>query len=233
MPITGGLECAVSTTHRRRMSLLLAGTAVGILFTCTAAAGQAHAKHLHPTPRLRNGSSSKIRSWTISRSISPPCRNSPSPSSTSPQSIDVISGASAEGSRGHQSERCAQECARHQPGRRRILLAGQQSDHPRLPRPQRHVPGRHPRFRQLLPRSVLPGRIEVLQGPSSILFGRGSTGGVINQASKMPTLRQICQRHPAGGTDLTRRATVDMTRRCPELGERLRFVSTPWAMRRA
>ena len=29
--------------------------------------------------------------------------------------------------------------------------------------------------------------IEVLQGPASILFGRGSTGGVINQTSKMPS----------------------------------------------
>ena len=30
--------------------------------------------------------------------------------------------------------------------------------------------------------------VEVLQGPSSMLFGRGSTGGVINQVSKLPTL---------------------------------------------
>src|SRR5262245_17927375 len=29
--------------------------------------------------------------------------------------------------------------------------------------------------------------VEVLQGPSSMLFGRGSTGGVINQVSKLPT----------------------------------------------
>ncbi|MBV8619101.1 MAG: TonB-dependent siderophore receptor [Curvibacter sp.] len=31
--------------------------------------------------------------------------------------------------------------------------------------------------------------IEVLMGPSSMLFGRGSTGGVINQVSKTPTLK--------------------------------------------
>src|SRR5215471_12230694 len=31
-------------------------------------------------------------------------------------------------------------------------------------------------------------QIEVLQGPSSVLFGRGSTGGVITQASKFPDL---------------------------------------------
>ena len=30
--------------------------------------------------------------------------------------------------------------------------------------------------------------VEVLQGPSSMLFGRGSTGGVINQVSKLPSL---------------------------------------------
>ena len=30
--------------------------------------------------------------------------------------------------------------------------------------------------------------VEVLQGPSSVTFGRGSTGGVVNQASKTPGL---------------------------------------------
>ena len=32
--------------------------------------------------------------------------------------------------------------------------------------------------------------IEVLMGPSSMLFGRGSTGGVVNQVSKKPTLKE-------------------------------------------
>src|ERR1700742_3381423 len=31
--------------------------------------------------------------------------------------------------------------------------------------------------------------VEVLMGPSSMLFGRGSTGGAINQVSKLPTLK--------------------------------------------
>src|ERR1700729_3074262 len=31
--------------------------------------------------------------------------------------------------------------------------------------------------------------IEVLKGPSSMMFGRGSTGGVINQVSKVPELK--------------------------------------------
>ena len=30
--------------------------------------------------------------------------------------------------------------------------------------------------------------IDVVQGPSAFTFGRGSTGGVVNQATKMPTL---------------------------------------------
>ena len=38
-------------------------------------------------------------------------------------------------------------------------------------------------------------QIEVLKGPSSMLFGRGSTGGVINQVSKQPTLKQAHANH--------------------------------------
>jgi len=46
--------------------------------------------------------------------------------------------------------------------------------------------------------------VEVLQGPSSMTFGRGSTGGVVNQVTKTPE-----QGHFIGGTlqlgsDLTR-----------------------------
>ena len=29
--------------------------------------------------------------------------------------------------------------------------------------------------------------VEVLKGPSALMFGRGSTGGVINQTTKLPT----------------------------------------------
>ncbi|GGC81636.1 TonB-dependent receptor [Undibacterium terreum] len=51
--------------------------------------------------------------------------------------------------------------------------------------------------------------IEVLMGPSSMLFGRGSTGGVINQVTKKPTLKQFTE---VGGSVTTNglvRATVD------------------------
>jgi catecholate siderophore receptor len=61
-------------------------------------------------------------------------------------------------------------------------------------------------------------QIEVLEGPASVLFGRGSTGGVINQASKMPTLDSFVSGNIVGGTDLTRRATVDIDEPLPDLG---------------
>jgi catecholate siderophore receptor len=52
-------------------------------------------------------------------------------------------------------------------------------------------------------------RVEVLEGPSSILFGHGSTGGVINQVSKSPTLDPLLEGTAAIGTDDLQRATVD------------------------
>ena len=45
--------------------------------------------------------------------------------------------------------------------------------------------------------------IEVLKGPASILFGRGSTGGVINQVSKQPQLAPITAGAASVGTDRT------------------------------
>src|SRR5262245_13493365 len=51
--------------------------------------------------------------------------------------------------------------------------------------------------------------IEVLQGPSSMLFGRGSTGGVINQVSKLPSLTPFATATTIVGTQPTYRATAD------------------------
>ena len=51
--------------------------------------------------------------------------------------------------------------------------------------------------------------VEALQGPSSMLFGRGSTGGVINQASKLPSLTPFGTVTVFGGTQPSARATVD------------------------
>ncbi len=52
--------------------------------------------------------------------------------------------------------------------------------------------------------------VEVLEGPSSVTFGRGSTGGVINQESKSPANHPFIVVEGDFGTDLTRRFTADI-----------------------
>jgi len=61
--------------------------------------------------------------------------------------------------------------------------------------------------------------LEVLLGPSSILFGRGSTGGAINQVSKQPTLEAVTDLSGNIGSDETLRGTVDIARPVPLLGD--------------
>ena len=51
--------------------------------------------------------------------------------------------------------------------------------------------------------------IEVLVGPSSMLFGRGSTGGIINQVSKVPTRTSQDSLEAQFGTSDTYRTTGD------------------------
>jgi len=51
--------------------------------------------------------------------------------------------------------------------------------------------------------------LEVLKGPSAILFGRGSTGGVINQVTKAPTLTPVQAATLQFGTNSQIRATGD------------------------
>jgi catecholate siderophore receptor len=51
--------------------------------------------------------------------------------------------------------------------------------------------------------------VEVLQGPSSMLFGRGSTGGVINQVSKLPSLTPFATVGLTVGTQPSVRGTFD------------------------
>ncbi len=65
--------------------------------------------------------------------------------------------------------------------------------------------------------------VEVLQGPSSILFGRGSTGGVVNQVSKSPTLAGHIRGEVSFGTDSLLRGTADIDEALPELGEGAAF----------
>ncbi|HSZ73692.1 MAG TPA: TonB-dependent siderophore receptor [Rhizomicrobium sp.] len=52
--------------------------------------------------------------------------------------------------------------------------------------------------------------VEVYKGPASTLFGRGSTGGVINQITKKPQLYPIYDASLTGGTNSEIRATADV-----------------------
>lgn len=58
--------------------------------------------------------------------------------------------------------------------------------------------------------------VEVLEGPSSLLFGRGSTGGVINQVGKRPQLQPIGEISASVGSDGYYRGTVDVGNRLSE-----------------
>jgi len=53
-------------------------------------------------------------------------------------------------------------------------------------------------------------QVEVLKGASSVLFGRGSTGGVINQVSKTPSLQPLNEASVTAGTQPSLRATADL-----------------------
>jgi catecholate siderophore receptor len=52
--------------------------------------------------------------------------------------------------------------------------------------------------------------VEVLKGPSSVLFGRGSTGGIVNQVSKTAKSENFNRASVALGTNSTKRATIDV-----------------------
>jgi len=52
--------------------------------------------------------------------------------------------------------------------------------------------------------------VEVVKGPASTLFGRGTTGGTINQVSKTPELHPIEDFALTGGTNAEARATTDV-----------------------
>ncbi len=54
--------------------------------------------------------------------------------------------------------------------------------------------------------------VEVLMGPSSMLFGRGSTGGVINQVSKVAQLHPVTEIDASVTTNGMVRTTVDVDR---------------------
>ena len=53
-------------------------------------------------------------------------------------------------------------------------------------------------------------QVDVLEGPAGIQFGRGSTGGAINQETKVAGAEQFENVQMQFGTDLTRRITADL-----------------------
>ena len=53
-------------------------------------------------------------------------------------------------------------------------------------------------------------QVEVVKGPSAVLFGRGSTGGVINQVSKAAQLSSFAHVTLEGGTNSEGRGTADV-----------------------
>ena len=53
-------------------------------------------------------------------------------------------------------------------------------------------------------------QVDVLEGPAGVQFGRGSTGGVVNQESKVPTVQQFAHVQAQFGTDGTKRVTADL-----------------------
>ena len=65
--------------------------------------------------------------------------------------------------------------------------------------------------------------VEVLQGPSSTVFGRGSTGGIVNQASKKPLEDSLTSFKVNVGTDNTLRGAVDLSRPVELLGDGAAF----------
>ena len=54
--------------------------------------------------------------------------------------------------------------------------------------------------------------VEVLMGPSSMLFGRGSTGGVVNQVSKVAQLKPVTEVDASATTNGMVRTTADVDR---------------------
>ena len=59
-------------------------------------------------------------------------------------------------------------------------------------------------------------QVDVLEGPAGVQFGRGSTGGVINQESKIPTTQTIVHVDTQFGTNLERRITGDLNEPIPD-----------------
>ena len=66
-------------------------------------------------------------------------------------------------------------------------------------------------------------QVEVLEGPAGVQFGRGATGGVVNQESKVPAAQKFVKVETQFGTDGTRRITGDINELLPEVAQGTAF----------
>ena len=66
-------------------------------------------------------------------------------------------------------------------------------------------------------------QVDVLEGPAGVDFGRGSTGGVVNQESKAPLSTPYISVDGNLGTDFTRRFAADVNEPLPRLGSGTAF----------
>ncbi|WP_432452108.1 MULTISPECIES: TonB-dependent siderophore receptor [unclassified Agarivorans] len=66
-------------------------------------------------------------------------------------------------------------------------------------------------YNNIRPDTFSMERIEVLKGPSSVLFGQGSTGGIVNLVSKLPQQQASHQLLAQGGSHNRRQIAIDST----------------------
>ncbi len=72
--------------------------------------------------------------------------------------------------------------------------------------------------------------VEVLKGPSSFLFGRGSTGGVVNITTKLPRFIDFTEIETSGGTGPSARVVVDVNRQFGNAATRIVMLGTDAAV---
>jgi len=72
--------------------------------------------------------------------------------------------------------------------------------------------------------------VEVLKGPSSFLFGRGSTGGVVNMTSKLPKFTNFTTFEAAAYTSPGARGTVDINRTWADVAARIVMLGNDTAL---
>jgi catecholate siderophore receptor len=68
--------------------------------------------------------------------------------------------------------------------------------------------------------------VEVLKGPSSFLFGRGSTGGVVNETTKLPKFTDFNEVEISGSTAPGVRTTADFNRTFGDVAARVVVLGT-------